>query len=87
MNTGVYIGRFQPLHTGHLAIIKQGIKNENTFVVIIGSIDKYDSKNLYSFQDRKNFRPGSKKIFFRIGLAQLFDGRRKQKGYINWSSR
>jgi hypothetical protein len=38
-----------------LAIIKQGTKNEDTFVVIIGSIDKYDSKNLYSFLDRKNF--------------------------------
>ena len=55
---GVYIGRFQPLHTGHLAIIKQGIQNEDKFIIIIGSIDKHDSKNPYSFEERTDFIRG-----------------------------
>lgn len=64
MNTGVYIGRFQPLHTDHLAIIKQGVKNEDTFVVIIGSIDKYNSKTFIPSKTGRIFRPGSKKNIF-----------------------
>ena len=49
---GVYIGRFQPLHNGHMNIIKKGIDECDVFIVIIGSIDKTDDKNPFSYKER-----------------------------------
>jgi cytidyltransferase-like protein len=59
INIGVYIGRFQPIHVGHLQIIKEGIKNEDKFLVICGSIDKQNVKNPFSFEQRKEFIIGA----------------------------
>ena len=54
-NIGIFIGRFQPLHNGHLNIIKQAL-NENEFVIIIiGSKNKNDDRNPYSYETRKEF--------------------------------
>lgn len=58
-NIGVYIGRFQPLHIGHLNIIKKGITDEDLFIIIIGSIDKINENNPFSFEMRKDFIEGS----------------------------
>lgn len=55
-NIGLYVGRFQPLHIGHLNIIKDSIKNEDKTIVIIGSIGSIDTiKNPFTFEERKNF--------------------------------
>ena len=59
INIGVYIGRFQPIHVGHLQIIKEGIKNEDKFLIIVGSIDKKNAKNPFTFEERKEFILGA----------------------------
>ena len=51
--TGFYIGRFQPLHYGHINIIEKGLREMDEFIVIIGSINKSDHKNPLSFETRK----------------------------------
>ena len=54
-NVGVYIGRFQPLHKGHLNIITEGLINNDLFIVIIGSAGKHDSKNPFNAEIRERF--------------------------------
>lgn len=49
---GIYIGRFQPLHNGHINIIKKGLDECDIFIVIIGSINKCDEKNPFCYDDR-----------------------------------
>jgi bifunctional NMN adenylyltransferase/nudix hydrolase len=34
---GVYIGRFQPLHIGHEAVIREALTKVETLIVVIGS--------------------------------------------------
>lgn len=54
-NIGLYVGRFQPLHIGHVQIIKEALKKENKLLIIIGSIGSVDKiKNPYNFEERKN---------------------------------
>lgn len=52
----VYIGRFQPLHYGHLHIIKESIKHFDTLIVLIGSANKRLSmKDPFSITKRKEW--------------------------------
>ncbi len=37
MITGLFIGRFQPFHNGHLAIIRQAFKKVDELLLVIGS--------------------------------------------------
>jgi len=37
MKTGLYIGRFQPFHLGHLSAVKQALKEVDRLIIGIGS--------------------------------------------------
>ena len=37
MKRGLYLGRFQPFHNGHLDAVKIGIENSDELVIMIGS--------------------------------------------------
>ncbi len=52
---GVYIGRFQPLHNGHVNIINEMLKTEDIVLIIIGSKFKCDTRNIFSYNTRKRF--------------------------------
>ena len=54
-NIGIYIGRFQPLHYGHISIINEGLKKEDFMIIIIGSKNKKNDRNPFSYDIRKNF--------------------------------
>jgi bifunctional NMN adenylyltransferase/nudix hydrolase len=45
MKTGVILARFQPIHNGHLALIKQAVAENEQVLIIIGSIDKLSQRN------------------------------------------
>lgn len=46
MKSALYIGRFQPFHRGHLAVIKQILKDNDRVIIVIGSAEKnYISNN------------------------------------------
>jgi len=37
MKTGLYIGRFQPFHRGHLSVVRQALKEVGKLIIGIGS--------------------------------------------------
>ncbi|HDJ96757.1 MAG TPA: nicotinamide-nucleotide adenylyltransferase [Candidatus Aenigmarchaeota archaeon] len=49
----VFVGRFQPLHLGHVHAIKKVIKEYGDVVIVIGSINKHDKNNPFTFEERK----------------------------------
>lgn len=53
MSTGLYIGRFQPLHLGHLSAIRQALNEVDTLYIGIGSTQyKDESQNPLSGDER-----------------------------------
>lgn len=55
-DTCVYIGRFQPLHAGHVSVIRQGLEIAERLIVLVGSANLPRSyKNPWTFADRSEF--------------------------------
>jgi len=52
MKTGVFIGRFQPLHDGHKKCIKRVLQENDHCCVFIRDTAKSE-KNPFSFEDRE----------------------------------
>lgn len=54
MKTGLYIGRFQPFHLGHLSIVKRALEKVDHLVIGIGSAQYHDTEeNPFSAEERK----------------------------------
>lgn len=52
-DVAVYIGRFQPFHNGHLALLKQALAAAPLCVVVIGSAFQARSpKNPFTWEER-----------------------------------
>ena len=49
---GVYIGRFQPFHNGHLNTIKEALTKCDKLLIVIGSTNKKDSRNPFTYKQR-----------------------------------
>ena len=47
--TAIYIGRFQPIHDGHFAIIKKAIKKNGQIAILVMDSHMIDRKNPFSF--------------------------------------
>lgn len=45
MSTGVILARFQPVHNGHLELIKKAAIENDEVVIFIGSADKLNKRN------------------------------------------
>lgn len=45
MKTGVILARLQPIHNGHLELIKKSIHENDETYVFIGSADKFNKRN------------------------------------------
>lgn len=53
---GLYIGRFQPFHRGHLSVVREALKHCDKLVIAIGSAQEdRTKKNPFSFEERKIF--------------------------------
>jgi nicotinamide-nucleotide adenylyltransferase len=53
MNRILFIGRFQPLHLGHLSIMKQAVDNCDELIIAIGSSENaYEDINPFSSSER-----------------------------------
>lgn len=54
MSIGLYIGRFQPFHLGHLSAVKQALKKVDFLHIGIGSAQyKKTEENPFSAEDRE----------------------------------
>lgn len=45
MKTGVILARLQPIHNGHLALIKKAVNENDEVYIFIGSADKFNQRN------------------------------------------
>ena len=53
---GLYIGRFQPFHRGHLSVVREALKKCDRLVIAIGSAqESRTKKNPWTFEERKFF--------------------------------
>ena len=52
--TGIYIGRFQPIHDGHFEIIKKAIKKNGQIAILVMDSHKYNKKNPFTFKQVKD---------------------------------
>lgn len=60
MKLGLIIGRFQPLHNGHISLINKALQENDKVLVLIGSTNKLpDFKNPFTTEERIAFLAGS----------------------------
>ena len=50
---GFVLGRFQPFHRGHRYLIDKALEQCESIIVGVGSANKQDEKNPFSFEERK----------------------------------
>lgn len=50
---GLVVGRFQPFHKGHKYLIEESLKIADYIIIGIGSANKKDAKNPWTWQERK----------------------------------
>lgn len=53
MKTGIFIGRFNPPHKGHISLIKNLLKEVDKLIILIGNADERNTKrNPFSGKER-----------------------------------
>lgn len=53
-DTAIYIGRFQPVHSGHVALLQRALDSARTVIVVVGSAWQARSpKNPFTWQERE----------------------------------
>ena len=63
VNRGLYVGRFQPFHLGHLGAVKAVLKEVDELVIVIGSAQ-------YSHSLNDPFTAGERLIMIRFALQE-----------------
>jgi nicotinamide-nucleotide adenylyltransferase len=63
LKRGLYVGRFQPFHLGHLSAIKDVLKETNELVIVIGSAQ-------YSHTFNNPFTAGERLVMVRKALEE-----------------
>ncbi|KZC79458.1 adenylyltransferase/cytidyltransferase family protein [Sphingobium yanoikuyae] len=54
IDSGVFIGRFQPMNIGHEHVIARALENAERLIVLVGSANvARDPRNPFSFAERE----------------------------------
>lgn len=70
---GVILARFQPIHNGHLELIKKASSENDEALVFIGSIDKLNLRNPIPWTIRKKLVETALKDIPNVRIAELAD--------------
>lgn len=85
-NIGVFIGRFQPVHAGHLSVIEQGLKLADHVVVLIGSASSPRChRNPFSYAEREDMVTKSipADLRSRVQICPLEDNAYNDSAWVN----
>ncbi len=91
MKVGVYIGRFQPLHIGHLTVIEHMMSHYHHIIVMVGSVNQAASiKNPFDFELRKSWietcyklMAAKKQLVPKLTILPLNDYRYREQKWEN----
>ena len=73
LNRGLFIGRFQPFHLGHLATIKFALKSVEQLVIVVGSADKsHELRNPFTAGERIEMIKSSLDTDNEIEISRIF---------------
>ncbi len=61
--TGLYLGRFQPFHLGHLEVIREAAKQVKVLIIVIGSAQESHTKE-NPFTDEEREEMVTKSLYF-----------------------
>jgi len=64
VNRGIYVGRFQPFHIGHLDAVKYALQSVDELIVVIGSAQ-------YSHHSHNPFTAGERLMMIRRALIEV----------------
>lgn len=70
---GVILARFQPIHNGHLELIKKASSENDEVLVIIGSVDKLNKRNPIPWDIRKKLVESALKDIPNVNIVELAD--------------
>ena len=84
MKKALFVGRFQPMHLGHLKAIKWILQEYDKIIIVIGSSqDSFTDKNPFTFEERKKMiqntlkRESIQKNRYKIiGIPDVFDDKK-----------
>ena len=83
MKTGVIIARLQPIHNGHLALIRKAIEENDEVYVFIGSADKFNQRNPLPISLRLQLTNEAIKEAFPPKIHQMCDDETESVGGYN----
>jgi cytidyltransferase-like protein len=83
MKTGVILARLQPIHNGHLALIKKAIQENDEVYVFIGSADKFNQRNPLPISLRLQLTNEAIKETFPPKIHQMCDDETELVGGYN----
>lgn len=83
MKTGVILARLQPIHNGHLALIKKAIQENDEVYVFIGSADKFNQRNPLPISLRLQLTNEAIKEAFPPKIHQMCDDETELVGGYN----
>ena len=90
MTTALFVGRFQPFHKGHEHALRLLFKRFDKVVIAIGSVNRIDRNNPFSFEQRKKMVNAVLKKYrkrYRIIEVPDFPSDKKWAAYISRKTR
>lgn len=84
----VFIGRFQPLHNGHLYVMNEALKKSKNLIILVGSAENPRSiRNPWTFDERREMIYGdlvrTPEIRDRVHVAPIRDITYNDQAWIN----
>ncbi len=82
-DTVVFIGRFQPLHTGHVKVIQTALSISNQVIILIGSVNGPRTfKNPFTYEQRRDIISKTIRYSDRIIMKGLRDFKYNDNAWI-----